>query len=201
MPAVSKAQQKLFGIVHAIQKGKADPKKFSSVARRLAKTMTHGDVKKYATTPIKDLPKKIAELLKQDINAGAQHGGDTDTGAQPFGQQSIGTIPSGGIRETIGTVDTNLGPDVPPATSTQPHISNDPHRVDFTDEDYSAKQNKIFSILKDKRAANIDGVTVDVYTAALLTKVLRKLSLENRKKMLALPTEKMVATAYKLVTR
>ena len=158
-------------------------------------------MKKYATTPIKNLPKKIAELLKQDINSGAQHGDDTDTGAQPFGQHSVGTIPSGGVGETIGTVDTNLGPDFPPATSTQPHISNDPHRVDFTDEDYSAKQNKIFSILKDKRAADIDGTTVDVYTAALLTKVLRKLSLDNRKKMLALPMEKMVATAYKLATR
>jgi hypothetical protein len=73
--------------------------------------------------------------------------------------------------------------------------------VDFTSEDYSVKQNKIFSIVKDKRAADIDGVTVDVYTAALLTKVLRILSLDNRKKMLELPTEKMVATAYKLITR
>ena len=111
MPAVSKAQQKLFGIVHAIQKGKADPKKFSPVAHRLAKTMTHGDVKKYATTPIKNLPKKIAELLKQDINAGTQHGGDTDTGAQPFGQQSVGTVPNGGVGETIGTVDTSITPE------------------------------------------------------------------------------------------
>ena len=55
--------------------------------------------------------------------------------------------------------------------------------------------------MKDKKAADIDGTTVDVYTAALLTKVLRKLSLDNRKKMLALPMEKMVATAYKLATR
>ena len=201
MPAISKAQQKLFGIVHAIQKGKANPKQFSPVARKLANTMSHGDVKKYATTPIKDLPKKIAELLKQDINAGAQHGDDTDTDVQPFGQQSIDTIPSGGVEETIGTTDTSITPDFPPATSSQPHISNDPHRVDFTSEDYSEKQNKIFSIVKDKRADDIDGVTVDVYTAALLTKVLRTLSLDNRKKMLELPTEKMVATAYKLITR
>jgi hypothetical protein len=166
MPAVSKAQQKLFGIVHAIQKGGADPSKFSPTTRKLAAKMSHADVKKYATTKIKDLPKKIREILASD---------ETAIGGTPV-------------------------TDTPPASTEQPHISNDPKLVTF-DEDYSEKQNKILSVVKDKRPIEIDGTTVDLYTAALLTKVLHKLSPDNRKKMLSLPIEKMVATAYKLVTR
>jgi hypothetical protein len=81
-----------------------------------------------------------------------------------------------------------------------PTVSNDPTYVSY-DENYSEKQSQILSIVKDRKPAEIDGVMLDIYTAALLTKVLHKLATENRKKMLALPMEKMVATAYKLVTR
>jgi len=169
MSAVSKTQQKLFGIVHAIQKGKADASKFSPVVRKLAKKMSHSDVKKYATTDIKDLPTKLKELLT----------------APDIEETGIGGVPV---------------TDTPPATLTQPHISNDPKLVSF-DEDYSEKQSKIVGVVKHKKPTEIDGVTVDIYTAALIAKVLHKLAPENRKKMLALPMEKMVATAYKLVTR
>jgi len=179
MPAVSKTQQKLFGIVHAIQTGRANPKKFSKSARRLAKTMSHADVKKYATTPVSDLPKKIAELLKQDVNAGAEV-----------------------TKETIGTVAVG-GPvtDFPPATSQQPHVSADPNRVDFEDEEYNPKQNAIMAVVKNRKPATIDGTTVDLYTAALLHKVIGSLTGENKHKFLQMPVDKMVATAYKLVTR
>lgn len=160
MPAVSKAQQKLFGIVHAIQTGRAKATDFSPTAQKLAQTMSKGDVKKYASTPISKLPKKKDEVA--------------------------GAVPAS---------------DIPVATDDMtPTVSNDPSYVSF-DEDYSEKQSQILSIVKDKKPAEIDGTLVDIYTAALLTKVLHKLAPENRKKMLALPMEKMVATAYKLVTR
>ncbi len=160
MPAVSKAQQKLFGIVHAIQTGRAKATDFSPTAQKLAQTMSKGDVKKYASTPISKLPKKKDEVA--------------------------GAIPAS---------------DMPVATDDMtPTVSNDPSYVSF-DEDYSEKQSQILSIVKDKKPAEIDGTLVDIYTAALLTKVLHKLAPENRKKMLTLPMEKMVATAYKLVTR
>ena len=160
MPAVSKAQQKLFGIVHAIQTGRAKATDFSPTAQKLAQTMSKGDVKKYASTPISKLPKKKDEVA----------------GAVPVS-------------------------DFPVASDdTTPIVSNDPTLI-TTDENYSEKQSKILSIVKDRHPSEIDGILIDVYTAALLTKVLHKLSPENRKKMLALPIEKMVATAYKLVTR
>jgi hypothetical protein len=160
MPSVSKAQQKLMGIVHAIQTGRAKASDFSPTAQKLAKSMSKGDVTKYASTPISKLPKKKDEVA--------------------------GAIPVS---------------DFPVASDDMtPTVSNDPKLV-TTDENYSEKQSKILSIVKDKHPTEIDGTLVDVYTAALLTKVLHKLAPENRKKMLALPVEKMVATAYKLVTR
>jgi hypothetical protein len=160
MPSVSKAQQKLFGIVHAIQTGRAKATDFSPTAQKLAHTMSKDDVKKYASTPISKLPQKKDEVA--------------------------GAIPAS---------------DFPVASDdTTPTVSNDPHLVSV-DEDYSVKQSKILSIVKDKKPAEVGGIMLDIYTAALITRILHKLSPENRKKMLALPTDKMVATAYKLVTR
>ena len=160
MPSVSKAQQKLFGIVRAIQTGRAKASDFSPTAQKLAQTMKKRSVEKYASTSTKNLPKKKDEVA----------------GAVPVS-------------------------DFPVASDdTTPTVSNDPHLV-TTSEDYNSKQSQIMSIVKDRKPAEVGGVMLDIYTAALLTRVLHKLSPDNRKKMLALPTEKMVATAYKLVTR
>ncbi len=59
MPAVSKKQQKFFGIVRAIQKGDAPASKFSKSAQKAAKTMKKKDVKDFADTDRKGLPKKV----------------------------------------------------------------------------------------------------------------------------------------------
>jgi hypothetical protein len=69
MPAQSKSQQKLMGIVHAIQKGDADPKDFSKSAQNMAKDMKPGDVKDFASTKQKGLPDKKENMdeLKEFI--------------------------------------------------------------------------------------------------------------------------------------
>jgi hypothetical protein len=59
MPAKSTAQQKLMGIVRGIQKGNVDPKDVSAKAQQMANTMKPGEVKKYASTKHKGLPKKV----------------------------------------------------------------------------------------------------------------------------------------------
>lgn len=66
MPAVSKQQQKLMGIVHGIQKGTVDPKDVSSKAASMAKTMKPGEVTKYASTKHKGLPKKVKKEGQED---------------------------------------------------------------------------------------------------------------------------------------
>ncbi len=63
MPSVSKQQQKFMGIVRAIQKGDAPASKFSKSARDAAKDMSKSDVKKFAKTKHKGLPKKVKQEL------------------------------------------------------------------------------------------------------------------------------------------
>ena len=66
MPAVSKKQQKFFGIVRAIQKGEMAPT--TPETAKAAADMKKGDVKKFASTKHKGLPekKKIEEEIKTD---------------------------------------------------------------------------------------------------------------------------------------
>ncbi|NDD98607.1 MAG: DUF3008 family protein, partial [Actinobacteria bacterium] len=59
MPAVSKQQQKLMGIVRALQTGAMKPGKASKQAQAMAKSMKPSDVEKFATTKHKGLPKKV----------------------------------------------------------------------------------------------------------------------------------------------
>ena len=56
MPAVSKKQQKFFGIVRAIQKGEMAPT--TPETAKAAADMKKGDVKKFASTKHKGLPEK-----------------------------------------------------------------------------------------------------------------------------------------------
>lgn len=59
MPAASQQQQKLMGIVHALQKGDVKPSSVSKKAQSMAKSMKPGDVTKFASTKHKGLPKKV----------------------------------------------------------------------------------------------------------------------------------------------
>ena len=64
MPALSKKQQKFFGIVRAIQKGEQTPT--TPETAKAAADMEKDDVKKFASTKHKGLPekKKIEEEIK-----------------------------------------------------------------------------------------------------------------------------------------
>ena len=61
--AVSKKQQKFFGIVRAIQKGEAEPT--TPETAKAAESMTKKDVKKFASTKHKGLPEK--KEVKEDM--------------------------------------------------------------------------------------------------------------------------------------
>jgi hypothetical protein len=67
MPAVSKAQQKFMGIVHAIQKGDAKAKDFSKDARDAAKSMSKKDAKDFASTKHDGLPDHVKKEMKEMI--------------------------------------------------------------------------------------------------------------------------------------
>jgi hypothetical protein len=59
MPATSKQQQRLMGIVRALQTGAMKPSKASKQAQAMAKSMKKSDVKDFASTKHKGLPKKV----------------------------------------------------------------------------------------------------------------------------------------------
>ncbi len=66
MPAKSKQQQKFFGVVKSMQKGDI-PKKGD--AGEVADDMTKKEVDKMASTKHKGLPKKIKEMVEEEIQA------------------------------------------------------------------------------------------------------------------------------------
>jgi len=63
MPAVSKAQQRFMGMVHATQKG--DMENPSSEVEKVADSMSDKDAKDFASTSHKGLPDKKDEQIKQ----------------------------------------------------------------------------------------------------------------------------------------
>ena len=73
MPSKSKQQQKFFGIVRSIQKGDAPASKFSKQAKKAAKDMEKEDVKSYAATKHKGLPKKVNRESLESLENGIRN--------------------------------------------------------------------------------------------------------------------------------
>jgi hypothetical protein len=66
MPSSSKQQQKFMGLVHAIQKGDISASDASPEAQKVAQDMKPSDVKDFASTKHKGLPKRVKqEILKK----------------------------------------------------------------------------------------------------------------------------------------
>jgi len=65
MPAVSKSQQALFGLVKAVKAGKVTPGKVSKNVRDIAKDMSSKEINKFAKTKTKELPDKTKEVKKE----------------------------------------------------------------------------------------------------------------------------------------
>ena len=85
MPAVSKKQQKFFGIVRSVQKGEQSPT--TPEVAKAASSMKKGDVKKFASTKHKGLPEKkkieedrqIKKIIKQLRKSVKAHDKQADT--------------------------------------------------------------------------------------------------------------------------
>ena len=73
MPATSKAQQRLMGLVKAVQAGDVPKSKVTKKIRQMAKDMKKKDIDKYAGTKHKGLPNKVEEngraIMKSISNA------------------------------------------------------------------------------------------------------------------------------------
>lgn len=129
MPAVSKQQQKLFGLVHAYQQGKVPADKVSSKIKKIAKSISPEDAKKYASTSHMD----INEL------------------SNVFNSPTY-------IQETLAEI------------------------INTNTPDY------------------VKGQLIDVYTAQMLTAVMKKLNEENKNVLLQKSLNEIVAISYKILT-
>ena len=81
MPALSKKQQKFFGIVRAIQKGEQTPT--TPETAKAAADMKKSDVKKFASTKHKGLPEK--KVTKEEL----------DKNDKPFVKKLVGKLRKG----------------------------------------------------------------------------------------------------------
>lgn len=63
MPAVSKKQQQLFGIVHAYQTGKLSGDKVSAQIKKIAKSISPEEAKKYASTSHASLKEILGHIF------------------------------------------------------------------------------------------------------------------------------------------
>jgi hypothetical protein len=63
MPAFSQQQQKLMGLALAYKRGDVPDSKVSGKIKKLASNMTTKELEKYASTPHKDLPKKVENKI------------------------------------------------------------------------------------------------------------------------------------------
>ena len=67
MPAKSIQQQKLMGLALAYKRGKVPASKVSAQIKKVAKSMSEKDLRKYAGTPHKGLPRKVRGEGKMTI--------------------------------------------------------------------------------------------------------------------------------------
>lgn len=72
----SKSQQRFFGMVDAMQKGKLSPDKVGGDVAKAAKSMKHSDVKDFASTKHEDLPEKINESLHDTVEYVSDRNGE-----------------------------------------------------------------------------------------------------------------------------
>lgn len=68
MPAKSQAQQKIFGMARAVQKGEMKPGEASPEVRRIAGETTAKEADKFASTKRKGLPNKVSERAAQVVH-------------------------------------------------------------------------------------------------------------------------------------
>ena len=173
MPSKSKQQQKFFGIVRAIQKGEAPASSFNKKAQKAAKDMKKSDVKKYAKTKHKGLPKKVKqetkvrnlirkmvrEIMKEDF-AGAHPKGKRDSFNKMREKQS----------EVLGytlTGKSDIKVEIDDATVKEGKLAEAGVNVWYFYKKANKDKNKFFKMLSDFRKKHSDTKWIKMLNYAL----------------------------------
>jgi len=97
MPSKSKQQQKFMGMAHALKKGEMKPSDASPELKKVAKSMSDKDVKDFASTSHKGLPKKVKQELLTKLKEYSNK-----MGRDHLGGDSIPSAKKGGLRDFDG---------------------------------------------------------------------------------------------------
>ena len=92
MPSGSKQQQKFMGMAHALKKGEMKPSDASPELKKVAKSMSDKDVKDFASTSHKGLPRKVKQEIARKLREYANK-----MGTNTMGGDSIPSAKKGGL--------------------------------------------------------------------------------------------------------
>ena len=224
MPAVSKAQQRFFGLVKSMQKGDI-PKKGS--AGKAAKTMDKDDVDDFASTKHKGKPEKVKreQRVRNLIKKMVREILDEDfAGAYPKEMRKKFDNKRKKQSEVLGyklTGKDDIKTEIDDATVkegrgpcwkgyTQKGMKKKGNRMvpncvkneEITEEvKPTGGMAKIAKIVKDKQHAKVGGQTVDMQSANLLMKLYNAVKDKDKEKMNKMNEKKLIMVLNKLWSR
>ena len=108
MPASSKQQQKFMGMVHALKKGDIKPSDVSQSVKDAAKSMSKKDAKDFASTPHKNLPRKVKQEILNKLKEYANKMGRDHLGGDDYTSSK-----KGGLRDFDGYDNVDYNKDMP----------------------------------------------------------------------------------------
>jgi hypothetical protein len=108
MPSKSKQQQKFMGMVHALKKGDIKPSDVSQSVKDAAKSMKKSDAKDFASTPHKNLPRKVKKEILNRLKEYANKMGTDHLGGDDYTSKR-----KGGLRDFDGYDNVDYNKDMP----------------------------------------------------------------------------------------
>ena len=108
MPSKSKQQQKFMGMAHALKKGEMKPSDASPELKKVAKSMSDKDVKDFASTSHKGLPRKVKQELLTKLKEYANKMGTNTMGGDDYTSSK-----KGGLRDNDGYDNVDYNKDMP----------------------------------------------------------------------------------------
>ena len=144
MPASSKQQQKFMGMVHALKKGDIKPSDVSQSVKDAAKSMSKKDAKDFASTPHKNLPRKVKQEILNKLKEYANKMGRDHLGGDDYTSSK-----KGGLRDFDGYDNVDYNKDMPMDESVSPQV-------------LKVLNLGLKKINRKFKGASLDGKTIDI---------------------------------------
>jgi hypothetical protein len=104
--ATSPAQQRLFGMAHAVQKGELSPNKVGGAVKKIAKTVSPKDVTDFASTKYGEMDETMQSIIDDKPDTVAK---GTPTGTVSMGNVPVGLVDMKEEMDLLNEIDNELG--------------------------------------------------------------------------------------------